>query len=228
MQQRKKPGRWSFAPVATVVATAGAVILPATPAHAAVITVPCDPVALVESVAAATDSPGEDTLALTPNCVYTLPRPAVEAGEEGLPRVRGRLVIRGNDATVRRAPDAPQFRLISNWGDLTLDRVTLTGGHAPDGVGVDTWGQGMSGGDGGAIENWGPLTITDSVLTGNSAGAPGADVTATSEAGRGGLGGFGGALSSYLSTSGAVTITDSVISDNRTGAGGRSGRRPGW
>ncbi|MCE7000168.1 hypothetical protein LZG04_35945 [Saccharothrix sp. S26] len=229
MQQRKKPGRLSVVPAATVLATMGAVILPASPAHAVDVTVPCDPVALVEAVAAATASPGEDTLTLTPNCVYTLTRPAVDAGEEGLPTIRGKLTVHGNGATIRRAPDAPRFRLINNWGDLTLDRITLAGGHAPDGVGTYPSGEGRPGGGGGGIKNFGPLTITDSVLTGNSAGAgaPGADATATTAAGSGGLGGFGGAISSYLPTVGAITITDSVISGNSTGAGGRGGNGTG-
>ncbi|PSL57674.1 hypothetical protein B0I31_102653 [Saccharothrix carnea] len=229
-QQRKKTGGWTAAPVATAVATLGALVLPASPAHAAVIAVPCDAAALVDAVAVADASPGEDTLTLTPNCVYTLTRPAVEGGSEGLPRIMGKLTIQGNDATIRRAPDAPQFRLISNWGDLTLDRVTLTGGHAPDGVGTDTSGEGMPGDSGGAIQNWGPLAITDSVISGNRAGsgAPGADATATTGAGRGGLGGFGGGISSFMSTTvRAVTITNTVITGNSSGAGGRGGDATG-
>ncbi|MFD0202415.1 MULTISPECIES: hypothetical protein [Saccharothrix] len=228
-QQRKKTGRRTAAPVATAVATLGALVLPASPAHAAVIAVPCDAAALVDAVAAANAAPGEDTLTLTPNCVYTLTRPAVEEGAEGLPRITGKLTVQGNDATIRRAPDAPQFRLISNWGDLTLDRVTLTGGHAPDGVGTDASGEGTPGDSGGAIHNWGPLAITDSVITGNraGAGAPGADATATTGAGEGGLGGFGGGISSFLSTAGAVTITNTVITGNSTGAGGRGGNAMG-
>ncbi|MEU4443844.1 hypothetical protein AB0K14_20900 [Actinosynnema sp. NPDC050801] len=225
MPQRNKPGRRSVVPLATAVATAGALALPASPAHAADIDVPCDPSALVGAVAAASASTDPDTLSLAPNCVYTLTAPAVVGGKTGLPEIRGTLTVRGNNATIRRAPDAPQFRLVSNWGDLTLDRVTLTGGHAPDGVGADTSGQGRAGDSGGAIQNWGPLTITNSVLTGNSSGAGGrgADATATTSAGEGGLGGFGGAISSYIIGLGTVAVTDSLISDNRTGAGGRGG-----
>ena len=228
-QQRKKTGRRSAAPVATAVVTLGALVLPASPAHAADIAVPCDAVALVDAVAAANASPGEDTLTLTPNCVYTLTRPAVEQGAEGLPRIMAKLTIQGNGATIRRAPDAPQFRLISNWGDLTLDRVTLTGGQAPDGVGTDSSGEGSPGESGGAIQNWGPLVVTDSVITGNSAGAgaPGADATASAGAGRGGLGGFGGGISSFLSAVREVTITNTVITGNSTGAGGRGGNGAG-
>ncbi|MFI9007600.1 hypothetical protein ACIGNX_10270 [Actinosynnema sp. NPDC053489] len=216
-------------------AALGVLALPAVPAHAGT-DVPCDAGSLVAAVTAANASPEPDTLSLTAGCVYTLTGPAVPAGEEGLPRISGELTVLGNGATIRRAPDAPQFRLIANWGTLTLSRVTLTGGHAPDGVGVDSSGQdssgqdssgqGNAGGSGGAIQNWGPLTIADSVLTGNrsGAGAPGADATATTPAGVGGLGGFGGAISSYVTGPGAgVTITTTLITDNRTGPGGRGG-----
>jgi hypothetical protein len=71
----------------------------------------------------------------------------------------------------------------------------------------------------------GPLTITNSVVTGNTAGAgaPGAEATATTPAGRGGLGGFGGGISSFSFDPVALTITDSLVTDNVTGAGGRGG-----
>ncbi|MFD1047194.1 hypothetical protein ACFQ1S_17385, partial [Kibdelosporangium lantanae] len=53
----------------------------------------------------------------------------------GLPGIRGTLTINGNHATITRDADAPQFRIITNWGDLTLNDVTVSGGRAPDGVG---------------------------------------------------------------------------------------------
>ena len=98
--------------------------------------VPCDSSALVAAVAAANAAGGPDVLSLAPNCVYTLTAPAVAGGEDGLPAIVGKLTIHGNGATVARAADAPRFRLISNWGDLGLDHITLTGGHAPDAVGT--------------------------------------------------------------------------------------------
>ncbi|MGW4113369.1 hypothetical protein ACWEFJ_21080 [Actinosynnema sp. NPDC004786] len=230
---RARRRRLSVVPTFAAATTLGALVLSAPPAHAADTDVPCDPAALVAAVAAASASTAPDTLSLAPGCVYTLTAPAVPGGHEGLPTIRGTLTVRGNGATIARAQDAPRFRLISNWGDLTLERLTLTGGHAPDGVGVNSYGEGNPGESGGAIENWGPLTVTGSVLTGNraGAGAPGADATATTRAGRGGLGGFGGAISSYHSYSIPLTITGSVITDNATGPGGRggngAGREPG-
>ncbi|WP_236595010.1 hypothetical protein [Saccharothrix sp. 6-C] len=127
------------------VATAGALALIAPPATAADVDVPCDASALVEAVAAANASSVPDVLSLTPNCVYTLTAPAVPAGREGLPAIAGKLTVHGNGATIARAADAPQFRLITNWGDLSLDHVTLTGGHAQDAVGADSSGSGNPG-----------------------------------------------------------------------------------
>ncbi|WP_460391863.1 hypothetical protein [Actinophytocola sediminis] len=211
----------------------GSLTLIATPAGADNISVPCDPVALVKAVTTANASTAPDTVTLTPNCVYTLTEQADATVNAGLPRITGTLTIDGNHATIVRAPNAPRFRLISNWGSLTLNEVTLTGGHAPDGVGTNSFGDGDSGDSGGGIQNWGTLTITDSVITGNTsgAGAPGADATATTRAGRGGGGGFGGGIASYTLSPATLTVTDSVITDNATGAGAPGGngtdRRPG-
>jgi hypothetical protein len=203
----------------------GALTLAATPANAAEFSVPCDPGALVTAVATANATPAPDTLTLTPNCVYTLTAPADATQDAGLPAINRPLTINGNHATIARAQTAPRFRIISNWSELTLNEVTITGGHAPDGVGTDSYGEGNPGKSGGGIQNWGPLTITDSVITGNTAGAgaPGADATATTRAGRGGLGGFGGGIASYYFTPVTLTITNSLITDNATGAGGRGG-----
>src|SRR5436190_295850 len=77
----------------------------------------------------------------------------------GLPAINGKLTINGNHATIGRAQDAPRFRIIDNWGELTLDKVTITGGHAADGAGTNSYGDGTGGGSGGGIRNWGPLTI---------------------------------------------------------------------
>ncbi|MFJ1765453.1 hypothetical protein ACIOD2_34370 [Amycolatopsis sp. NPDC088138] len=210
---------------ATAVTALGVLALAAPPAQAAETTVPCDPAALVSAVGAASASTEADTLTLTPDCVYTLTAVADTLWDAGLPAVKGKLTVHGNHATIRRAPDAPQFRLIANDGDLTLTDLTLTGGHAPDGTGVDTYGDGTSGEAGGAIQSWGPLTITGSVLTGNTsgAGAPGPAGTATVRAGRGGGGGFGGAISSYGFSVVPLTITGSTITGNATGPGGVGG-----
>lgn len=229
MPLRARSRRRYVVPAAATVTALGALTLAAPPAQATDIDVPCDPAALVQAVAATNASTAADTLSLAPNCVYTLTSPADVPSGTGLPAIRGKLTINGNHATIGRAQDAPRFRIIDNWGELTLDKVTITGGHAPDGAGTNSYGDGTGGSPGGGIQNWGPLTITDSVITGNTsgAGAPGADATATTSAGRGGLGGFGGGISSYALTPVALTITNSWIAGNATGGGGRGGNGTG-
>ncbi|MFI6303779.1 hypothetical protein ACIBCH_18060 [Amycolatopsis thailandensis] len=224
--------------VATTVTALGAFALVAPPAQAAEIAVPCDTGALVQAVASANATSTPDTLSLAANCIYTLTAVADIADKAGLPVIRGKLTINGNHATIARAEDAPQFRIISNWGDLSLDKVTITGGHAPDGIGVDSYGDANWGEAGGGIRNWGPLTITDSVIAGNTAGAgaPGPDATATTGARDGASGGSGGGIRSYGSPQVTLTITASSIRDNSSGAGGRGGNgtatkpggRGGW
>ncbi|MBB5850346.1 hypothetical protein ACFQ05_42170 [Amycolatopsis umgeniensis] len=211
--------------VATTVIALGAFALVAPPAQAAEVAVPCDAAALVQAVATASAGFGPNTLSLAANCVYTLTAAADAGQSAGLPLIRGKLTINGNHATIARAQDAPQFRIISNWGDLTLHEITIAGGHAPDGVGVNAYGQPNPGNSGGGIDNWGPLTITDSVITGNTAGsgAPGPDATATTGASDGGRGGSGGGISSYGSPPVTVAITSSSIRGNSSGAGGRGG-----
>jgi hypothetical protein len=224
MPQRPRPG----VAAATAVTALGAFALAAPAASAAVSDVPCDSTALVQAVAAANATAESDTLSLTPDCVYTLTTAVDTTWGLGLPMIKGTLTVNGNNATIARAPDAPQFRIFMNDGDLTLNAVTLTGGHALDGVGADSWsGDGRAGENGGAVLSWGPLTVTDSVITGNAAGAgsPGADGTD----GRGGAGGFGGGIALFHSASSPVpvTITDSQITNNTTGAGARGGNAVG-
>ncbi|MFK0248252.1 hypothetical protein ACIQUM_26475 [Amycolatopsis azurea] len=224
--------------IATAVTALGTFALVAPPAQAAEIAVPCDTGALVQAIADANATTTPDTLSLAANCVYTLTAVADTAQKAGLPMIKGKLTVNGNHATIARAKDAPQFRIISNWGDLTLDKVTITGGHAPDGVGIDSYGYANWGESGGGIKNWGPLTITDSVIAGNTggSGASGPDATATTDAVSGGSGGSGGGISSYGSPQVTLAITASSIRDNSSGAGGRGGNgtaskpggRGGW
>ncbi|RSN52267.1 hypothetical protein DMH01_42030 [Amycolatopsis sp. WAC 04182] len=203
----------------------GAFALVAPPAHAAETAVPCDSAALIQAIAEANATPAPDTLSLAAKCVYTLTAVADAYWKAGLPSIEGKLTVNGNHATVERAKDAPRFRIINNRGDLTLNELTIAGGHAPDGAGTNSSGDANPGGSGGGIQNWGPLTITDSVISGNTAGSggPGADATATTYAGSGGSGGFGGGISSYSSSRIALTITRTAITGNASGSGGPGG-----
>ena len=225
MPQRSRPG----VVAATAVTALGAFVLAAPTASAAESDVPCDSAALVQAVAAANATAESDTLSLTPDCVYTLTTAIGGTYGSGLPIIKGTLTVNGNNATIARAPDAPQFRILLNNGDLTLNSVTLTGGHALDAVGADRWGGGGNDGEnGGAVLSWGRLTVTDSVITGTTAGAgaPAAD----GADGGGGTGGSGGGIAlfdSAMNPAGPVTITNSQITDNVTGAGARGGNAVG-
>ncbi|MFI7119821.1 hypothetical protein [Amycolatopsis sp. NPDC049868] len=219
------PSAGSRRRIATTATVLGTFALVAPPAQAAETAVPCDPTALVQAITDANATPEPDTLSLAANCVYTLTTVADATWNAGLPSIRGKLTVHGNHATIERAKDAPRFRIISNWGDLTLNEITIAGGHASDGAGTNSYGDANPGGSGGGIENWGPLTITDSVISGNTAGAgaPGTDATATTYAGRGGGGGFGGGISSYSSSQITLTITRTTITGNASGSGGPGG-----
>jgi hypothetical protein len=153
-----------------------------------------DTACLVAAVAAANASSRELVIQLAAG-VYTLdPASAPELVPLGLQNA-GRLTIRGTGADVtiiERADEAPAFRLVTNLGTLTLEKVTLRGGDARGTPQVSR---------GGGIFNDSnaTLAVVDSRITQNSALTTG-----------GGLRG-----------SGTVSIVRSSISENRAqdGAG---------
>jgi len=100
---------------------------------------------------------GADTIVLPANANVTLS--AVDnsnLGPAGLPVITSRITIEGTGATIARQGNAPAFRLmaVANSGDLTLQRVTLSGGFSPVAAGV---------------YNSGTLTIENSTISGNTA-----------------------------------------------------------
>ncbi|MFC3454593.1 hypothetical protein [Amycolatopsis speibonae] len=217
--------------------------LVASPAEAAEIAVPCDAGALVQAVARANASFTPNTLSLAANCVYTLTAVADTAQNAGLPAIRGKLTINGNHATVARAKGAPQFRIISNWGDLTLDKVTITGssitgnsagagGRGGNRVAAKPGGQGGSGGFGGGVDalSGTVLRITGGDVTGNSAGAGGPGGAGGAEGGGAGGGGNGGVGAGvFMSSSQGVllnpVIVGTPITENLGGRGGDAASR---
>jgi|RhiMetdeSRZDD1v2_1073273.scaffolds.fasta_scaffold178291_2 hypothetical protein len=107
---------------------------------------------------------GADTIVLPANANVTLS--AVDnsnLGPAGLPVITSRITIEGNGATIARQGNAPAFRLmaVANSGDLTLQRVTLSGGFSPVAAGV---------------YNSGTLTIENSTISGNTANFNGGGV----------------------------------------------------
>ena len=154
---------------------------------------PGDAECLVAAVEEANVSTREVVIQLAAG-VYTLDPVRVPALVPFGLRTTGRVTIRGAgaDATsIERAVDAPPFRILTNLGTLTLEKVTIRGGNAGT----------LPEGNGGGISNGinATLTVVDSRITQNTALRTGGGLT-------------GG---------GTVSIVRSGISQNRSqdGAG---------
>ncbi|MDP1615569.1 MAG: choice-of-anchor Q domain-containing protein [Methylococcales bacterium] len=139
---------------------------------------------------------GADSINLGASATYTLTAiNNTTDGDNGLPSISSVVTVNGNNATIKRAGNSPDFRLlhIAPEGALTVNKLKLTGGNASvsDYSNYDKTG--------GAILNRGVLTLNDSILTGNSAANNG-----------GGIGNFYG----------SATVTNSSIANNRSANGG--------
>ncbi len=135
------------------------------------------------------------TVNLKPGCTYTLTDATPPNDDNGLPVITNNVTINGNGDTITRAATAADFRFfeISPHGNLTLNILTLSNGHASGGLGN---------GRGGAIWLTGPgsaVTLNSSRLTGNTADN------------------FGGAIDN---DNGAVSVNTSTLSGNRANSGG--------
>jgi Putative Ig domain len=158
---------------------------------------------------------GADTIVLPANANITLS--AVHAnnipfGPTGLPLIASRITIEGNGATIARHGNAPPFGLMAviHPGNLTLQRVTLSGGSSSFGAGVlnrsggtltiehSTISGNTAGFSGGGLFNDGKLSIKNSTVSDNS-----------SKSGGGVINGFG-----------SLTVENSTISENIADAGG--------
>lgn len=160
---------------------------PAAPAHADPIdvTVPCDVPALIDAINVV-NAAGLGVIRLTPQCDYVLTGPASVGvyGPNGLPIVTAQISILGSGATIRRAADAPRFRLleVTESGAVRIADLRLVGGDAgrQPGGGILVRGQlGLrkstlqdnTAAAGGALANLGgSVTLVDSTVTGNQAG----------------------------------------------------------
>jgi hypothetical protein len=190
---------------------------------------------LGEAIAAAnTDSPvdacaagsGADTITL-PAGTYTLSTAVSTAAGESAFVVSTAITITGRDATLVRDPAVTSLRFfeVTGSGDLTLDRLTLSGGLAQGAHGLDDHvpGVGVTAGEpglGGAIHTSGTLTLLDVVLANNRA-AGGRGGSGGNMSNRGAPGGIavGGAV--YVG-GGVATALRSTFVDN-TAVGGHGG-----
>jgi hypothetical protein len=190
---------------------------------------------------AAGDPAGADTIKLPKNKTITLAAVHNSTFDPtGLPVITSEITIEGKRAKIVRDPAAPAFRLmaVSSTGDLTLKKLTLSGGYSSSfggGIFTDDYAtltienstiSGNSATYGGGIFNYrsATLTITNSTISGNSAAFRGGGIyndnsaTLTIEnstiSGNSGASSGGGIYNDRFAT---LTINNSTISGNSTG-----------
>ena len=174
--------------------------------------VPCFVPALIKAIHSANADPDLDVLELATDCTYmltevdntasfTIEGLIFEYGENGLPMITTPIIINGNNATIIRAIDAPDFRIfyITQTGILTINNLSLINGFADASMGDGT-GSTFHGSGGAIYNDGGYLTINSSNLEANYAGA------------------LGGAIFSTRNTS--TYINGSTIHDNSAPRGG--------
>ncbi|WP_018253362.1 autotransporter outer membrane beta-barrel domain-containing protein [Salinispora mooreana] len=116
----------------------------------------CDPDRLIAEIAQA-NAGGGAVLDLAEGCTYLL---TADLGGAGLPAITTPITLTGGrNTTIERAAAVDQFRILAvhAGGQLTLNGLTITGGHAADG------------GGGILVETGGALTVNHSAVTRNIA-----------------------------------------------------------
>ncbi len=138
------------------------------------------------------------------------------------------------DRTKSPCVDCDRVLTIAAAAKVTLDQLTATGGHSPDGAtgspshctpcGSRAF-PGSPGANGGGILNQGSLALLNAVVGGNRAGAGGAGGTPSIslDGGTGAAGGSGGGVYN----TGTTNATVSTISGNLAGDGGAGGNPGG-
>jgi CSLREA domain-containing protein len=217
-------------------------------------------VATVDVPGTATDcgtaDSGSNTIALG-SAHYTLSIPAAggdgnDTGDLNIDGATTGLTVKGSGtaATVidtvgpTSCPTCQYGDRVMTVGDnatVTLSRLTVTRGDAPDGSGGSLGtnqngsgtggkgGNGFDGGDGGGIFNDGTLTLIRVAVIGNTAGAGGdggdGGSSFSGDGGTGGTGGGGGSGGGIFNNGNAakLTVLSSTISDNSGGTGGTGG-----
>ena len=136
------------------------------------------------------------TVNLKPGCTYTLTDATPPNDDNGLPVITNNVTINGSGDTVTRAATAANFRFFEidgAHGNLTLNLLTLSNGHASGSLGNGRGGALWLKGAGAAV------TLNNSSLTANIADT------------------YGGAIDN---DNGAVSVNTSTLSGNRALAGG--------
>nr|WP_026189359.1 right-handed parallel beta-helix repeat-containing protein [Salinispora mooreana] len=199
--------------------------------------VPCDADALIAAITLA-NARGGATLNLATDCTYLL---TTDIAGAGLPAITTPITLNGHThTTIERAAAADPFRIltVNTGGDLTLNKIKITGGQLDgDGGGilVNPGGQltakhseivrNIAGDNlGGGISNRGTTTIKDSTVSHNTAALEGGGIN---NAGLLTIKGstithntaavLGGGL---VSRNGTVDISESTIAANQAETGG--------
>ena len=98
---------------------------------------PCSSAALIAAITAA-NTAGGGAINLAPRCHYALT--AAVSGEDGLPPVTTRIAVNGNGATIDGTGAVRVFEVDGPGGNLSLTNVTITGGSADNGGGIENAG----------------------------------------------------------------------------------------
>ena len=153
--------------------------------------VPCSAAALVTAVNSANSS-GGGAINLASWCDYALT--TADNGENGLPVVASRLTVNGNGATIDGTGSVRVWEVDGPGGNLSLQNVTITGGSADIGGGIENVG--------------GAVTLNHSQVAGNSAVMAGGGI----------------ASGTFDPSSVArLTLNNSVVSDNQQTLDGQDG-----
>jgi hypothetical protein len=203
----------------------GLVVLMAAPMAAfaapASVNVPCtDQAALVAAINAA-NTAGGGTINLAQGCHYLL-GPAGDLGNgNGLPAVITRITVNGNGATIDGTNSVRVLEVDGPDGNLSLQNLTITGGSADIGGGIENVGGTVTlnhtqvtgntavlAGGGIASATFDPasvarLTLNNSAVTGNS------QTLVPGPPGTGGVGGGG-----IVNLLGTVTLNSSQVNSN--------------
>ncbi|WP_025618605.1 hypothetical protein [Salinispora cortesiana] len=156
--------------------------------------VPCDADRLVAEITRA-NARGGAVLDLARDCTYLL---TADLDGSGLPAITTPITLNGGKNTaIERSAAADQFRIltVNVGGDLTLNHLTITGGHTNSagggGILVNAGGilaindstvtRNLSGGNGGGIQNAGTTVVTRSNVSRNTANQTGGGIESTGQ-----------------------------------------------
>jgi hypothetical protein len=123
--------------------TAGLLAFWMTPATAALagpssVKVPCGGQAALVAAVNAVNAAGGGTINLAAACSYALT--SADNGENGLPVIMTRIGVNGNGATIDGTNTVRVFEVDGPGGNLTLNDLTVTGGAADIGGGIENPG----------------------------------------------------------------------------------------